>query len=158
MAMASGAYEAPLVLDPKPIRKRHFQNIQLPSPVSPSPTSSPSLSVPSSPLASAALPTLDIAGTLGSRGNLVPIKSFVHEVLRRSRTSGCVLQTALCYLEAIRSKVPALVRAEKAGEGVQGEEDRSDWIVPATADELEREAQLTATFNTEAESPSVTDE
>ncbi|KNZ72932.1 G1/S-specific cyclin pas1 [Termitomyces sp. J132] len=77
-----------------------------------------------------------------SRGNLVPIKSFVHEVLRRSRTSGCVLQTALCYLEAIRSKVPELVRAEKAGEGVQGEVDRGDWITPASPEELELEREL----------------
>jgi len=43
------------------------------------------------------------------------MRSFVHEVLRRSRTSGVVLQTALCYLEAIRSKVPDLVKEEKAG-------------------------------------------
>ncbi|KZP15175.1 hypothetical protein FIBSPDRAFT_959144 [Athelia psychrophila] len=43
---------------------------------------------------------------------------FVHEVLR---TSGSVLQTALCYLEAIRSKVPELVEKEKNGTGVQGE-------------------------------------
>ena len=41
------------------------------------------------------------------------MKGFVHEVLRRSRTSGTVLQTALCYLEAIRSKIPDLVRKEK---------------------------------------------
>ena len=47
-------------------------------------------------------------------GNLIPIKGFVHEVLRRSRTSTGVLQTALCYLEAVRSKVPELLRKEKA--------------------------------------------
>ncbi|KAF8650433.1 hypothetical protein AX16_005236 [Volvariella volvacea WC 439] len=34
------------------------------------------------------------------------LKGFVHEVLRRSRTSGCVLQAALCYLEAVRTKIP----------------------------------------------------
>lgn len=39
----------------------------------------------------------------------VPIKPFVHEVLRRSRTSTSVLQIALCYVEAIRSKIPGLV-------------------------------------------------
>lgn len=46
--------------------------------------------------------------------NLIPIEGFVHEVLRRSRTSTGVLQTALCYLEAVRAKVPELLRQEKA--------------------------------------------
>jgi len=64
-----------------------------------------------------------------SQTNLVPIKGFVHEVLRRSRTSGSVLQTALCYLEAIRSKVPELVEKEKMGDGVQGEPDLPGKIV-----------------------------
>lgn len=36
------------------------------------------------------------------------MKAFVHEVLRRSRTSTGVLQTALCYLEAVKVKVPDL--------------------------------------------------
>lgn len=75
------------------------------------------------------------------RGNLVPIKGFVHEVIRRSRTSGCVLQTALCYLEAIRAKVPELVRKEQAGEGVRGEPDVSSRIVPATESELKQEEE-----------------
>ncbi|KAJ7066216.1 hypothetical protein C8F01DRAFT_1122637 [Mycena amicta] len=35
------------------------------------------------------------------------MKGFVHEVLRRSHTSGSVLQTALCYLEAIHPQVQA---------------------------------------------------
>ena len=65
-----------------------------------------------------------------SQTNLVPIKGFVHEVLRRSRTSGSVLQTALCYLEAIRTKIPELVEKEKMGNGVQGEPDLSGKIVP----------------------------
>ena len=59
----------------------------------------------------------------------MPIKGFVHEVLRRSRTSGSVLQTALCYLEAIRAKVPELVQKEKNGEGVHGELDLNGRII-----------------------------
>ncbi|KAG6903080.1 hypothetical protein C0995_006267 [Termitomyces sp. Mi166 len=145
IVLGGSACEGSLVLDPKlPTRKQPF-NTQLPSPISPSNRLSPSPSTASSPPSTcASLLTSEsgIASTSGSRGNLVPIKSFVHEVLRRSRTSGCVLQTALCYLEAIRSKVPELVRAEKAGEGVQGEVDRSDWITPATPEELEREREL----------------
>ncbi len=73
------------------------------------------------------------------RGNLAPIKGFVHEVLRRSRTSGCVLQTALCYLEAIRPKVPDLVQKEQAGVGIRGEPDISSRIAPATELELKLE-------------------
>jgi hypothetical protein len=37
----------------------------------------------------------------------VLIKGFVHEIL----------QVALCYLEAIHSKVPDLIQKEKMGEG-----------------------------------------
>lgn len=65
----------------------------------------------------------------GTQCNLIPIKGFVHEVLRRSRTSGTVLQIALCYLEAIRPKVPQLVEKEKIGDGVQGEPDLTNRIV-----------------------------
>src|ERR1700677_4745396 len=54
-----------------------------------------------------------------SQTNLVLIKCFMHEVL----------QMALCYLEAIHSKVPDLVQKEKMGEGVQGELDLLGKIV-----------------------------
>ena len=43
------------------------------------------------------------------------MKTFVHEVLRRSQTSGNILQTALCYLEPIHSKVPEILQQEKMG-------------------------------------------
>jgi hypothetical protein len=39
------------------------------------------------------------------------------------------LQIDLCYLEAIRSKVPELVQKEKIGDGVQGEPDLTDRFV-----------------------------
>ena len=55
--------------------------------------------------------------------SLVPIKGFVHEVLHRSHTSGNMLQTALCYLEAICANVPELVQKEKNGEDVHSELD-----------------------------------
>lgn len=45
------------------------------------------------------------------------MKGFVHEVLHRSRMSGSILQTALCYLEAIRAKVLELVTQEKEHPG-----------------------------------------
>ena len=79
--------------------------------------------------------------SLPCANNLVPIKSFVHEVLRRSRTSGQVLQTALCYLEAIRAKVPELVQQEKSGLFVS-EMASDDRICLATEAELAREREL----------------
>ncbi|EGN99811.1 hypothetical protein SERLA73DRAFT_159960 [Serpula lacrymans var. lacrymans S7.3] len=110
----------------------HPRNIQLPSPISPttqpSPISPPPLShLPSGPrpLRSSECPS----GAQPPRGNLVPMRGFVHEVLRRSRTSGSVLQTALCYIEAIRSKVPELVCRERSGTGVQGEPELDDRII-----------------------------
>jgi hypothetical protein len=42
--------------------------------------------------------------------SLLPLKTFVHELLKPSRTSGSVMQTALCYLEAIHPKVPDILR------------------------------------------------
>lgn len=80
---------------------------QLPSPVSPKTRSSPSRP------ADGCKPFLQATECSGG-SNLIPIKGFVHEVLRRSRTSTGVLQTALCYLEAVRAKVPELLRQEKA--------------------------------------------
>ncbi|KAF7321745.1 hypothetical protein MKEN_00696200 [Mycena kentingensis (nom. inval.)] len=78
------------------------------------------------------------------KSNVVPMKGFVHEVLRRSRTSGSVLQTALCYLEAIRSRVPELVSKEQSGEGTFVRYDSETRIMPATPAELALEAQLSA--------------
>ena len=91
-------------------------NPQLPSPITPS--RSP-LSLPLQPPSESAM----------FRSNLVPIRGFVHEVLRRSRTSGAVLQIALCYLEAIRSKVPACLQRERDGTGARTEPDLADCIL-----------------------------
>ncbi|KAJ7920406.1 hypothetical protein B0H13DRAFT_1451107, partial [Mycena leptocephala] len=41
-----------------------------------------------------------------------PMVWFVYNVLKRSRTSGPVLQIALCYLEAIRHEVSNLIRRD----------------------------------------------
>lgn len=103
----------------------HNRNMQLPSPISPSTRPSP---IPPPFMPTHATQKTDHC-IAGSHSNLVPIKCFVHEVLRRSRTSGSVLQTALCYLEAIRTKIPQLVEKEKMGEGIQGEPDLSGKIV-----------------------------
>ncbi len=83
------------------------RNTQLPSPVSPTSHQTPS---PTGEQGESYAQAPEGPGS----SNLVPIKGFVHEVLRRSRTSTGVLQTALCYLEAVRSKVPELLRMEKA--------------------------------------------
>ncbi|KAG5638875.1 hypothetical protein H0H81_009178 [Sphagnurus paluster] len=115
----------------------------------PLPSHAGSTSPPSSLNESLSPSEQENTGKLASRSNLVPIKAFVHEVLRRSRTSGCVLQTALCYLEAIRSKVPDLVRLEKCGQGVKGEPDLSDRVIPATEAELDLERQADLTANPE---------
>ncbi|EMD37896.1 hypothetical protein CERSUDRAFT_114533 [Gelatoporia subvermispora B] len=86
------------------------RNLQLPSPP-PSPAHELSPTFPASDAREAHCPR----GT-ASCGNVLPIKGFVHEVLRRSRTSTGVLQTALCYLEAVRMKVPELLNREKQQE------------------------------------------
>lgn len=65
----------------------------------------------------------DLSSAEQARGNAAPLKTFVHEVLRRSRTSCSVLQTALCYIEALRPRIPELVHQEQTGEGIRGEID-----------------------------------
>ena len=64
----------------------------------------------------------------------------MHEVLRRSRTSGIVLQTALCYLEAIRSQVPNLLSEERIG--IRAYYQPESRILPATEAEIAQEATL----------------
>ena len=57
----------------------------------------------------------------------------VYEVLRRSRTSGSVLQTALCYLEAIRAKVPELVNKRRSSLDALAKRSRLSvcrWLLP----------------------------
>ena len=89
-----------------PLMQLPLRNTQLPSPASPnsqpSPFASPSIS-------------LNVTSPSGCirTDHLLPIRGFVHEVLRRSRTSTGVLQTALCYLEAVRSKVPGILEQER---------------------------------------------
>jgi hypothetical protein len=61
------------------------------------------------------------------------MRGFVIEVLRRSRSSSCVVQTALCYLHAIRPKVLELVAKECSGVGSRGETDQSARVVLAGA-------------------------
>jgi len=132
-------------------QKSRNRNTQLPSPVSPSTQPSPcspSSSI-SSPAATIQTTPQYAAVTPSSRSHIVPIKGFVHEVLRRSRTSGGVLQTALCYLEAIRSKVPELLRKESMGEGLN-EEIASDCRIVRGANlqlDLDPEADLDMTLD-----------
>ncbi|KAI0283583.1 hypothetical protein BGY98DRAFT_681103 [Russula aff. rugulosa BPL654] len=66
----------------------------------------------------------DISSAEQARGSTASLKTFVHEVLRRSRTSCSVLQTAVCYVEALRPTIPELVRQEQTGEGIRGEIDQ----------------------------------
>ncbi len=104
---------------------------QLPSPITPpylpSTASSPH-GTASRKLSRAATHT-DLSSAEQARMNAAPLKTFVHEVLRRSRTSCSVLQTALCYIEALRSKIPELVHQERTGEGIRGEVDQSTRVV-----------------------------
>ena len=71
---------------------------------------------------------------------LLPLKNFVHEVLKRSRTSGSIMQAALCYLEAIRPKMPQIVLDEKLG--IRSFFMPESAILPATDAELRMHRML----------------
>ena len=112
----------------------------LPSPISPptSPLACPAQilskhidTTPSPSTANSSCSSSDSATTLS---NLVPIRGFIHEVLRCSCTSATVLQTALCYLEAICSKMPDLVRQEQSGDGSHGEPGYANCIIITITD------------------------
>ncbi|KAI9442391.1 hypothetical protein H4582DRAFT_1928168 [Lactarius indigo] len=104
---------------------------QLPSPISPPylPGTASSPHGTASRNLSRAATHADLSSAEQARINATPLKTFVHEVLRRSRTSCSVLQTALCYIEALRSKIPELVHQERTGEGIRGEVDQSARVV-----------------------------
>jgi PHO85 cyclin-5 len=107
--------------------------------------SSISESAPSIPQTPTSIPTTSnttLASSVPANESdqLLPMRSFVHEVLRRSRTSGIVLQTALCYLEAIRSQVPNLLSKERIG--IRAYYQPESRILPATEAEIAQEATL----------------
>ncbi len=70
------------------------------------------------------------------------------EVLKRSRTSGSILQAALYYLEAIRTKVPEILQQEKMG--IRAHYQPETKILPATEAELAHEAELAALEDAQA--------
>jgi hypothetical protein len=98
----------------------YHHNTQLPSPVTPS--TQPSPAPPRAPQSQAATPADFLPPTT------VPLRSFVLEVLKRSKTSTGVLQTALCYIAAIAHKVPVLAAQEQMGLAGRGEPRMEDFI------------------------------
>ncbi len=78
-------------------------SLQLPSPCSPSTQPSPP-SYPNLPQATSFFGEQYGDGTVVMEKELVPLRIYVHEVLRRSRTTFSVLQSAVCYIEAIRGR------------------------------------------------------
>jgi hypothetical protein len=71
----------------------------------------------------------DLTSFEHARVNAAPLKTFVHEVLHQSQAFCSVLQTALCYLEALRLKIPELVHPERSGDGICGEVDQSELSI-----------------------------
>jgi hypothetical protein len=71
---------------------------------------------------------------------LLPLKNFVYEVLKRSHTPGSIMQTALCYPEVVRPKVPKILRDEKLG--VRAYFMPESTILPATEAELQMDEKL----------------
>ncbi|KIJ18938.1 hypothetical protein PAXINDRAFT_166854 [Paxillus involutus ATCC 200175] len=104
------------------------RNTQLPSPVSPTTTQPSPVTSPVAPHSRQALRSPEVCTVQTQPCDVASMKGFVHEVLRRSRTSGSVLQTALCYLEAIRAKIPELVIREKLGLGTTAVAELDDRI------------------------------
>ncbi|KAF7334147.1 hypothetical protein MVEN_02320800 [Mycena venus] len=125
-----------------PTPKSRRRNTQSPFPVSPLTRTAPHSSLSGSsacvrPVQAPLACEHGLTSSRRSRRNLLPIKDFIHEVLRRSHTSTSVLITALSYLDGIRDKVRDLIQKEQAGEGVRGEPVSDFRVMRATAAELE---------------------
>ncbi|KAH8118946.1 hypothetical protein DFH11DRAFT_1722531 [Phellopilus nigrolimitatus] len=80
-------------------------------------------------VASSFLSEYFVNATIVTEKDLVPIKMFIHEVLRSSCATCSVFQSALCYIEAVRVKVLELAEKEKQGLGVRSEPELRDRIV-----------------------------
>ena len=108
-AHGSGPFVSPVPSHPSPVP------MQLPSPPT-SPNNGPNAG--------------DAFDEHDPAANAANLRGFVIDVLKRSRTTTSVFQTALCYIEAIRSRIPDLAASEAAGCGPR-ETDQSDRIVLA---------------------------
>jgi len=73
------------------------------------------------------------------QNDLLPLRTFFQEVLKRSRTSGSIFQTALCYLEAVHPKVSEVLCDKIC---VREYYQPESIILPATEVELEMDRQL----------------
>jgi len=65
----------------------------------------------------------------------MPLRAFVHDVLRRSRTMWPAVQVALCYLDALRDKVPDAIAEVNKAEGLQVAEAALDSLFGAQPSE-----------------------
>ncbi|KAH8828228.1 hypothetical protein DL96DRAFT_1158818 [Flagelloscypha sp. PMI_526] len=104
-----------------PSQKTSFSST-LPSPVTPS--TSPTSCMPGSP----AMP--NGINECMKQSHATQLRSFVTEVVRRSKTSGCVLQAAACYLEGLKASVPELARKEALG--IRDDVESQDRIIIET--------------------------
>ncbi|KAL1750557.1 hypothetical protein FB107DRAFT_294520 [Schizophyllum commune] len=70
---------------------------------------------------SAAGPSRAAQPQSGGDATLMPIRNFVYHILRRSRTTSGVLQSAMCYIEGVRGKLPGLAarEAERTARGAR---------------------------------------
>lgn len=109
-----------------PTLQPNRNTVHLPSPCSPSSQSIPGPITDPSRIAS--FLNKHYSNVPFSERELLPLKHFVKEVLYRSRTTRPVLESALCYIEAVRKKIPDLVEKEKQGLGVWGEPELDNRV------------------------------
>jgi hypothetical protein len=58
--------------------------------------------------------------------DLIPLKKFVQELLRGSKSTCSTLLTAICYVEAIRHKIKVAQDNEQGGRGIRGDQVNND--------------------------------
>ncbi|KAG1874827.1 hypothetical protein F4604DRAFT_1924947 [Suillus subluteus] len=139
-ALLQALYIPPSFTAPPSSFFRHWEQSNRRSPISPTtqPSPMPTSCMPNSySLHSPEIPLMSGSSDQAPRCDIVPMKGFVHEVLRRSRTSGSVLQTALCYLEAIRAKSQSWSHGRRVALG-----PLAPWLAPHNHQPLPSDPQL----------------
>ncbi len=57
--------------------------------------------------------------TVKAKCDRFPLHIYVYDIVRRSRTTRSVLQSAVCYIEAVRPHIPALIELGRLGKSLE---------------------------------------
>lgn len=81
-----------------------------------------------------------------------PLHIYVYDIVRRSRTTRSVLQSAVCYIEAVRPHIPALIELGRLGNALE-RAPRIEDRIEVSLDTSSNIGHSTGTTSTETSRP-----